>query len=196
MVKKVLLLLAKGFESYEASVFIDVMGWNFNDGDGTTRIVTCGLRKEVEGSWGIKLLTDLTVDQVIVSEYDALAIPGGFQEYGFYEDAYNEVFLDLIRKFHNDGKIIASICVGALPVGKSGILKGKKGTTYNMSNGIRQVQLQEFGVNVVNKPMVVEDNIITSRNPSTAIDVALRLLELMTSRESADYIRKIMGFTK
>ena len=194
--KKVLLLLGKGFESYEASVFIDVMGWNFDDEDGTTRLITCGLRKEVEGSWGIKILTDLTVDQVVVSEYDALAIPGGSKKYGFYEDAYNEMFLDLIRAFHNDGKIIASICVGALPVGKSGILNGKNGTTYNMNNGIRQAQLREFGVNVVNKPMVVEGNIITSWNPSTATDVALKLLELLTSRENADHIRKIMGFAK
>lgn len=31
--KKVLLLLAKGFESFEASVFIDVIGWNLVDGD-------------------------------------------------------------------------------------------------------------------------------------------------------------------
>ena len=196
MMKKVLLLLGKGFESYEASVFIDVMGWNFDDEDGTTRLITCGLRKEVEGSWGIKILTDLTVDQVVVSEYDALAIPGGSKKYGFYEDAYNEMFLDLIRAFHNDGKIIASICVGALPVGKSGILNGKNGTTYNMNNGIRQAQLREFGVNVVNKPMVVEGNIITSWNPSTAIDVALKLLELLTSRENADHIRKIMGFAE
>lgn len=196
--KKVLLLLGKGFESYEASVFIDVMGWKFDDGDGTTRLITitCGLRKEVEGAWGIKILTDLTVDQVVVSEYDALAIPGGSREYGFYEDAYNEMFLDLIRAFHNDGKIIASICVGALPIGKSGILKGKNGTTYNMNNSIRQEQLREFGVNVVNKPMVVEGNIITSWNPSTAIDVALKLLELLTSRERADYIRKMMGFSE
>lgn len=194
--KKVLLLLAKGFESYEASVFIDVMGWNFDDEDGTTRLITCGLRKEVEGSWGIKILTDITVDQVIVSEYDALAIPGGSKKYGFYEDAYNEMFLDLIRAFHNEGKIVASICVGALPVGKSGILNGKNGTTYNMSNGIRQAQLQEFGVNIVNKPIVVDGNIITSWNPSTAIDVALNLLELLTSSENADHIRQIMGFAK
>ncbi|WP_407312482.1 DJ-1/PfpI family protein [Desulfosporosinus sp. SB140] len=194
--KKVLLLLAKGFESYEASVFIDVMGWNFDDEDGTTKLVTCGLRKEVEGSWGIKILTDITVDQVVVSEYDALAIPGGSNKYGFYEDAYNEMFLDLIRAFHNEGKIVATICVAALPVGKSGILNGKNGTTYNMGNGTRQVQLREFGVNVVNKPIVVEGNIITSWNPSTAIDVALKLLELLTSRENADHIRKIMGFTK
>ncbi len=43
--KKTLLLLDNGFELYEASVFTDVLDWNMEEGDGTTPIVTCGLRK-------------------------------------------------------------------------------------------------------------------------------------------------------
>jgi len=96
-----------------------------------------------------------------VDDFDALAIPGGFEEYNFYDDAYREIFLELIRKFYNKDKIIASICVGALPLGKSGILEGKKATTYNMNNGIRQNKLKEYGVNVINEPIVIEQKIIT-----------------------------------
>jgi hypothetical protein len=44
---KTLLLLADGFETYEASVFIDVLGWNLADGDGTTELVTCAIRKNI-----------------------------------------------------------------------------------------------------------------------------------------------------
>ena len=87
--------------------------------------------------------------------------------YGFYNDAYNDGFLDLIRGFKAENKIIASICVGALPLGKSGVLKDKKGTTYN--SAIRRKALQEFGVNVINQPIVMDDHIITSWNPSTAV---------------------------
>mgnify|MGYP003365582520 CR=1 FL=1 len=192
--KKVLLLLAKGFEVYEASVFTDVIGWNLVDGDRTTEVITCGLKKEVKSTFNLRVTTDITIDEVNVDDYAALAIPGGFEEYGFYEDAYDEKFLQLIREFHEKNKIIASICVAALPVGKSKILQGKRGTTYNMKNGIRQEKLREYGVNVVNEPMVIDDNIITSWNPSTAMDVAFKLLELLTSKEKSDYIRKIMGF--
>ena len=56
-----------------------------------------------------------------VDDYDALAIPRGFEEFGFYEEAYNEEFLDLIRKFDEKRKTIATICVAALALGKSGI---------------------------------------------------------------------------
>jgi protein deglycase len=79
-----------------------------------------------------------------------------------------------------------------LPLGKSGILKDKKGTTYN--NDVRREALKNFGVNVLNQPIVVDDNVITSWNPSTAIDVALLLLEQLTTKNNADNIRKLMGF--
>ena len=192
--KKVLLLLADGFEFYEASVFIDVIGWNLIDGDHTTELFTCALKKEIKSTFNQRLIVDFTVDQIKISEYDALAIPGGFVEFDFYKDAYDDKFLSLIRDFNKQDKIIASICTGALPIGKSGILAGKRGTTYNKNNGIRQETLKSYGVKVENVPIVIDGNIITSWNPSTAMDVAFSLLERLTSRKQADYIREIMGF--
>lgn len=193
--KKVLLLLADGFEIYEASVFVDVIGWNLVDGDGSTRLYTCGLQKQIKSTFGQGMLVDFTIDEIEAGDYDALAIPGGFAEYGFYRDAYAESFLDLIRKFNSGNKIIASICTGALPVGKSGVLSGRNGTTYNR-NPLRQETLRNFGVNVMSSPVVVDGNIITSWNPSTALDVAFRLLALLTSEEQAEKIKYLMGFTE
>lgn len=46
--KKVLLLLADGFEIYEASVFIDVIGWNLAEGDHSTELFTCGLKRKLK----------------------------------------------------------------------------------------------------------------------------------------------------
>lgn len=192
--KKVLLLLADGFETYEASVFIDVIGWNLVEGDQTTELFTCGLRKEIKTSFNQKFIVDSLVQDIDTDSFDALAIPGGFEEYGFYNDAYNDQFLEVIRKFKLSHKCIASVCVGALPVGKSGILLGKQGTTYNKA--VRREALQNFGVRVIHQPIVMDDQIITSWNPSTAIDVALLLLEQLTTKENADHIRKIMGFDR
>jgi 4-methyl-5(b-hydroxyethyl)-thiazole monophosphate biosynthesis len=191
--KRVLLLLADGFETFEASVFIDVIGWNLIDGDGTTELFTCGLRKEIVSSFKQRFIVDYLISDVNIDSFDALAIPGGFEEYDFYKDAYDDRFLNLIRDFKSRNKIIASICVAALPIGKSGILMNKNATTYNQK-AIRQETLKGFGVNLINEPIVIDDNIITSWNPSTGIDVALTLLELLTSKTNANYIRQIMGF--
>jgi 4-methyl-5(b-hydroxyethyl)-thiazole monophosphate biosynthesis len=49
--EKTLLLLAEGVETFEASVFIDVIGWNLVEGDNSTSLFTCGLRKEIKSSF-------------------------------------------------------------------------------------------------------------------------------------------------
>lgn len=191
--KKVLLLLANGFEAVEASVFTDVIGWNKLEGDGTTDLITAGMRENLKCTWNFKVIPEMHISEVNIDEFDALAIPGGFEEAGFYKDAYREEFLNIIRKFDRAGKIIASICVGALPIGKSGVLVGRNATTYNF--GKRQKQLSEFGANVLgDEPIVVDKNIITSYNPSTAFDVAFNLLEILTSKENCANVKKLMGF--
>ena len=77
---------------------------------------------------------------------------------GIKNEANYEKFLELIRSFHEQNKIIATICVGALPLGKSGVLNGKKATTYHLRDGYRQKQLAEFGVNIINERIVVDGN--------------------------------------
>jgi 4-methyl-5(b-hydroxyethyl)-thiazole monophosphate biosynthesis len=192
--KKILLLLSGGFEAYEASVFTDVLDWNMVEGDGSTKLVTCGIRKRLICTGHLTVIPELLTAEVNVTEFDALAIPGGFESAGFYEDAYSEDFLSIIREFDLAGKIIAAICVGSLPLGKSGVLCGRQGTTYHLNNGYRQQQLAAFGVNVVNQPIVIDGNIITSSSPATALDVAFKLLEMLTSVENCRHIKHLMGF--
>ncbi|CAG7651761.1 hypothetical protein PAESOLCIP111_06384 [Paenibacillus solanacearum] len=192
--KKVLLLLANGFEAVEASVFTDVIGWNQLSGDGSTKLVTVGTREKLKCTFNFTVIPEMTLDEVDVDEFDALAIPGGFEEAGFYQDAYSEEFLNIIRKFDQANKIIASICVASLPIAKSGVLDGRKATSYNLKDGIRQKELATYGVHVVNQPIVIDNNIITSYNPSTAFDVAFKLLEQLTSEENCNYVKKLMGF--
>ncbi len=193
--KKVLLLLANGFETYEASGFIDVISWNYIDGDCSTQLFTCGLTKEVATSFGQKFIVDFLLSEVNVDEFDALAIPGGFVEYNFYDDAYSSEFTEVIIKFNIQNKPIASVCVGSLAIGKSGVLNGRKGTTYS-KKAIRQDTLRSFGVEVLNQPIVTDGNIITSWDPSTAIDVAFLLLEKLTTKDNANFVRSIMGFDR
>ncbi len=192
---KVLLFCCKGFETMEFAPFVDVMGWARNDYDMPVEVVTAGFSKTVISTFGIPILADKSFDEIDVSEYDALAIPGGFEEFGFYEEAYDERFLNLIREFERSNKYIASICVGALPIGASGILKGRKATTYHLGDGRRQKQLAEFGVEVIpDQSVVIDKNIITSFCPETAPHVAIALLRMLMGEDKAQVVAKAMGF--
>ncbi|GLI05173.1 dimethyladenosine transferase [Paenibacillus tyrfis] len=193
--KKVCLLLPNGFEAVEASVFTDVIGWNKDEGDGSTQLVTVGTRNELKCTWNFTIIPEKVISEVTVQEFDALALPGGFEEAGFYEDAFRPDVLEFIREFDRQGKIIASICVGALPLGKSGILQGRQATTYNLNNRKRQLQLEAMGAHVIpDQPVVRDGNVITSFNPSTAFAVAFDLLESLTSTENANNVKRLMGF--
>lgn len=193
--KRVVVLLCKGVEVFEAAAFCDVLGWSKEYGDGV-QAVTVGLRQDIRGTFGIRMTPDQLLSETKVEDFDALAVPGGFETHGYYEDAYSESVADLIRSFNDMKKTIASICVGALPLANSGILKGRNATTYHLREGVRQKQLADFGAVVVDKPIVFDDNVITSSSPATAVEVALELLARITTRENSDHIRQYMGFSK
>ena len=193
--KKVLLLLANGFESYEASVFTDVFGWNLYEGDQNTELVSVGLHPVLSCTWGYSCIPMRQIEEVDLNDFDALAIPGGFEQANFYEDAFSEEFLSIIQHFDQANKPIAAICVAGLAVAKSGVLTDRFGTTYRFKNNPRQDQMKEYGVLVQSNERIVEDrNIITSSSPETALDVAFRLLELLTNEENTAEVKRRMGF--
>jgi len=191
--KNVLLFLCQGFEEYEASAFTDVFGWSTIYGNDPVKLITTGLRKEIKCTWNFIVKPELDFSDVNVDNFDALAIPGGFEKAGFYEDAFDERFLNLIRDFDKKNKFIASICVGAIPIGKSGVLNGRLATTYDLV-GTRRSQLVEYGAIVEDKRLVIDRNIITSTGPSTAIDVAFTLLEKLTDLDNVKKVKEYMRF--
>lgn len=191
---KVLLFLAKGFEHMETGVFIDVLGWARCRFANDVELVTCGFTQQVVSTFNVPVIVDRLIDDITVDEFDAIAIPGGFWDFDFFEEAFDERFLDLLRQFNSKGKIIASVCVAALALGKSGILKGKNATTYHLDGGKRHGELRAFGANVLNEPVVVDGNIITSYCPETAIKVAFTLLEMLITPQKAQPVKNAMGY--
>ncbi|MEO6175909.1 MAG: type 1 glutamine amidotransferase domain-containing protein [Flavobacterium circumlabens] len=106
---------------------------------------------------------DHTADQIKVSDYDAVFIPGG----AWNPDnlRYDKDVIKFVQDFNKAGKLIAAICHAPVVLASADILKGRKLTGYwNI-----QVDLKNAGATVVDEPVVTDANIITSRHP---IDVA------------------------
>lgn len=192
--KKVLLIVPRGAEVFELAAFFDVLGWASAEGSEPIEVVTAGLEREITCTFGLRVLPDAVLGDLRIEDYDALALPGGFEEYGYYDHAFSDEIGDLIRAFHGQSKPIASICVGALPVAHSGVLEDRCATTYHLSGGHRRRQLAEYGVDVLDRQIVHDRNVITSTSPATAVNVALKLVETLTDRSNADKIKMLMGF--
>ena len=149
--KKVLLFLSQGFEEYEAGVFTDVIGWSRELGIEPVDMISTGLRPEIKCKWNLIVRPEIEFDKINIEDYDALAIPGGFKNSGYYEDVFDERFQHMIREFDKDKKIIAAVCAVAIPVGKSGVLKNRNATTYDLSNIYGREYLADLGANVQDK---------------------------------------------
>jgi 4-methyl-5(b-hydroxyethyl)-thiazole monophosphate biosynthesis len=192
MTKRVLLLLADGFEPMEASGFTDVLGWANIDGDEPIELVSAGLRSPLKATFGFSVIPDALVADLDLGSFDALAVPGGFGSAGFYKDAMSEPFLAVIRHFAGRQQAVASVCVAALALGAAGVLEGRVATTYHQAGGKRRAQLESYGAHFIDEAVVVDGHLISSTGPGTAVEVAFALLADLTSERNSARIRDLM----
>ena len=190
---KVLLFLAEGFEDLEAVSVLDVMGWTeYREWVPTVHVVTTGFRPEIKSRFGLKIKPDISFDEIQPSDYDALAIPGGFHSHGF-DEAYDDRLRQLARDIHQQGGWIATFCVGILPVAEAGLLKNKQAVTYPYSRHHNNPErLQELGAVVMDTPIAVDDRIISSQGPGTSLQVSFRLLEALIGLEHCQEVQRLM----
>lgn len=188
------MLLANGVEPMEMAAFTDILGWADLLGDEKIELVMAGLRPEIATTFDLIIRPNRMLADLDLNEYDALALPGGFEPNGFYEEAFSEPYLAAIKHFINAEKIVASVCVSSLSLGRAGVLHNRKATVYHQVGGRRKQQLVDTGAEFIDQPIVRDRNIVTSSGPGTASEVAFLLVEMLTNKSNADHIRKVMRF--
>ena len=187
--KRVLMLLANGVEPLEMAAFSDVLGWANLIGKEKIELIDVGLRANIKTTFGLNMSPNTLLDDIILDDFDALAIPGGFEPSGFYDEALSEPFLNVIRHFAERNKVIASVCVSSVCLGAAGVLRGRNATTYHQLGGKRKAQLEEAGAIFIDRPIVTDGQLITSTGPGTALEVAFELLERLTDKGNVDDLR-------
>ncbi len=168
---KVLVVLAEGFEEIEAVTTIDILR------RADEEVVLAGLEEgSVPGSHRIRVLPDASLANVDWRDFDALVLPGGAP--GFINLGNDERVLRMIREMDRAGKYVAAICAAPSVLIKAGILQGRRATVH--PSGEEEVaSCAQFSADRV----VVDRNIITSRSPGTAMEFALKLVELLAGKE-------------
>jgi 4-methyl-5(b-hydroxyethyl)-thiazole monophosphate biosynthesis len=196
MQKRILILLSNGFEVMEAACFTEVFGWASIYGDIRFDQLSVGLRTPIKTTFGFDIIPEALLSDVATDDFDALVIPGGFGDAGFYEEALSEPFLDVIRGFDKRRAPIAAVCVSALSLAAAGVLDGKKATVYHQIGGTRKAELESYGAVFVDEPLVIDGHLMTSTGPGTGIGLALKLLEVLTSPAFSQELRERMRVPK
>jgi protease I len=102
---------------------------------------------------------DRTVEEVSPGEYDALLIPGGVGNPDQLRGDENAV--SFVREFHEAGKPIAVICHGPWVLVESGVVRGKRVTSWPTL----ETDIRNAGGEWVDQEVVVDGNLVTSRKP-------------------------------
>jgi protein deglycase len=190
--KRVLILLSNGFEVMEAGCFTEVLGWASIYGDIRFDQLSVGLRSPVRSTFGFDVIPEALLSDINADDFDALVIPGGFGDAGFYEEALSEPFLEVIRNFDKRQAPIAAVCVSALSLAAAGVLTGKRATVYHQIGGARKAELEGYGAIFVDEPLVIDGHLMTSTGPGTCIELALKLLEYLSTPAFSQEIRMRM----
>jgi len=171
----VVVLLAPGFEELEAVTIVDVLR------RAGISVLLAGIAPPpIEGGHGIKVMTDLSIDDV--TTYDALVLPGGNP--GYINLERDQRVLKLIRAAYDAGKYVGAICAAPHVLGVAGIMEGATATCYP--------GIEIAGAKRVEERVVRHGTIITSQGPGTAIDFALDLVEVLTSTENAREVKNAL----
>ncbi len=168
MKKKVCVLLTPGFEEIESVTVVDILRRA-----GIDAIMAGTIEGPIEGSRGVRLLADCSLDQIKDQTFDMIVLPGGAQ--GTENLRKDERVQHLLEKAIKEEKPIGAIC--AAPSLLTAFLSGRKATSHPSVRPLMQ------NVNYSEERVVVDGPFVTSRSPGTAMEFAFALVRLLAGEE-------------
>ena len=129
---------------------------------------------------------DHTVDDVSPDDYDALLVPGGVGNPDQLRGDENAV--SFVRGLDEAGKPMAVICHGPWVLVESGVVRGRRVTSWPTL----ETDIRNAGGEWTDEEVVVDGNIVTSRGPGTSLEFSLTLVEKLVSVEKANELRAAM----
>lgn len=125
------------------------------------------------GKHGIPVKSDKSPEEVNVEEYQAVIVPGGRAPDRM---RIRPGLVNIVRDAYEKGVIIASICHGPQLLVEADVVKGKKLTCYRSV----ATDVKNAGGEYVNKAVVVDGKMVTSRSPADLPFWCCETLELLT----------------
>lgn len=178
MTQRIMILATDGFEQSELEKPKAIL-----EQAGYKTVVVSPQEGEIRAfsnkQWGDRVKVDLTLDQADAADFDALVLPGGQINPDVLR--MNEKAVQLVRDFHAAGKPIAAICHAPWMLVEAGIVKGKNVTSWPSL----RTDLANAGGNVVDQEVVVDGNLITSRNPGDIPAFTQALITALERRAGA-----------
>lgn len=128
---------------------------------------------------GRTITPDLTLGQVDTEDYDALVLPGGVANPDTLRTI--DAAVAIVADFMEDDKIVAAICHAPWLLVEADVVEGRSVTSWPSV----RTDLENAGADVEDAEVVVDDNLITSRNPGDIAAFNAAIIEAL-ERELAE----------
>lgn len=146
-----------------------------------SRFVVLGKTLEsVRDVKGLLLTPEVTIAEA--PDLDILVVPGGLGQQNIMDDAE---IISLIRRHATSGRLIFSVCTGALLCGAAGILRGLHATTHWAAKEL----LPFYGAIPTEARVVVDGTYVSAAGVTAGIDGALEIASLLRGPELAKQIQ-------
>ena len=124
----------------------------------SVQTIGSGSKETYQSKEGYPIQVDTSIDKVKASDFDGVIIPGGYAP-----DILRryEKIVNFVKRLYIDGRIVASICHGGWLLVSAGILKGHRATSFFAIKD----DLIAAGAKYLDREVVVDGNLITSRKP-------------------------------
>lgn len=168
--KKVAILSTNGFEQSELFKPKQAL----EDEGATTHVVspeTGEIKGWNNGDWGQSINVDVELEDANADDYNALVLPGGVINPDLLRT--NESVLQFIRDFFKQHKPVAAICHAPWSLINAGVVENREMTSYHT---IRK-DLENAGAKWTDQAVVVDNGLITSRNPNDIPAFCKKLIE-------------------
>lgn len=155
---RILIIATNGFEQSELMVPRD----RLKEAGATVEVASPdgkAIRGWKEKDWGEAVDADLALSAVKPDQYDALVIPGGQINPDLLR--VDDTAMKLVRAFVSGGKIVAAICHGPWLLVEADAVRDRQVTSYKSI----KTDVSNAGGHWVDKPVVNDNGIITSRSP-------------------------------
>lgn len=144
--------------------------------EGYVAIVAGSQKGSIKGKHDYIIPVDMSYDEVIAEDFDAILLPGGKSPEKVRLD---QRALAIVKHFVESRKPIAAICHGPQILISANAVKGRRMTCWK---GIRD-DLIAAGANYEDKEVVVDDQLVTSRQPSDLPFFMEAFLNLLREQE-------------
>ena len=173
--KRVLVILAPGFEEVEAFAAVDILRRAGAD------VLTAGtVDGVIVGRNDVKVLADESLDRAVEDDFDMIILPGGAT--GTENLKKDERVTRIVEHHYSEGKYVAAICAAPTVLSNLGITAGKKVTSH--PSVINELVHEKYS----EERVVVDGNIITSRGPGTALEFAFKIVEILFGKEKVEEV--------